>query len=59
MLAMSCAACGHTIFAADAGSLATGVRRHVEAVCRGAEAVSPAFREAMRRLRGEAVAVEA
>ena len=55
MLSMSCSACGRTVFAADAGGLAAGVRRHVEAVCPGtSEPVSPAVLEAMRRLRGEA-----
>lgn len=57
---MSCSACGHTIFAADAGSLAAGVRRHVETVCTTvARPATPAFLEAVRRIRGEAVAVAA
>jgi hypothetical protein len=58
MLTMSCSACGHTIFAADPGALASGVRRHVELVCSGvSEPASPAFLAAVRRIRGEPVAV--
>lgn len=58
MVSMSCSACGHTVFAADAASLAAGVRRHVERVCSGAaEPASPAFLAAVRRIRGEPVAV--
>ena len=58
MLSMSCSACGHTITAAEVGGLTAGVRRHVEAVCSAghAEAASPAFLAAMRRLHIEAVA---
>jgi hypothetical protein len=59
MLGMRCSTCGRTITAPEVGGLVAGVRRHVETVCAGASEVSAAFLEAVRRLRGDAVAASA